>query len=83
MAPLQTPCRAGVVDDAPLWDAAALFELPDKPLSSRSAFYRGIVGQEVFAGWGGWMKGLLHQGFPCREPSELYQDPPARGAAPV
>ena len=48
-------------------------------LASRPAFQWGIVGQEIFAGWGGWTKGLLHlllhQGFSCREPVELYQDP--------
>ena len=71
----QTPCHSGSVDDAPSWDPAAPFELPSQPLASRPAFQWGIVGQEVFAGWGGWTKGLLHQGFSCRLPVELYHDP--------
>ena len=72
----QTPCRAGDAPvDAPAWDPAEVPELPSKPLRERASFSHGPVGQEVFAGWGGWTAGLRHQGFKCSDPVELYEDP--------
>ena len=45
------------------------------PLRKRLAFAYGPIGQEVYAGWAGWTKGLQYQGIPCGEPIEYYEDP--------
>ena len=45
------------------------------PLRARPAFAYGPLGQELWAGWAGWSKGLEYQGIPTREPVELYADP--------
>ena len=45
------------------------------PLRHRLAFAYGPVGQEVYAGWAGWTKGLEYQGIPCGEPLEYFEDP--------
>lgn len=39
------------------------------------AFAYGPRGQEVFAGWAGWTKGLEYQGIKCNEPIEYFEDP--------
>ena len=50
--------------------------LPDTvPLKDRPQFAKGVYVQEVFAGWGGWTQGMLHQGFRADTPIEYFEDP--------
>ena len=39
------------------------------PLRDRPQFAKGVYVQEVFAGWGGWTQGMLHQGFRANPPA--------------
>ena len=72
----QTQCKVGLpVSEAP-WDPALSPVLPDTvPLKDRPQFAKGVYVQEVFAGWGGWTSGMLHQGFRADPPIEYYEDP--------
>ena len=58
------------------WDPALSPILPNTaPLKDRPQFAKGVYVQEVFAGWGGWTSGMLHQGFRAETPIEYYEDP--------
>ena len=61
--------------DTCLQEAPQDLSSPEKPLKQRLAFAFGPRGQEVFAGWGGWTKGLEYQGIPCNQPIEYFEDP--------
>ena len=72
----QTQYKVGLPASEAPWLPALSPLLPDSVLlKDRPQFAKGIYVQEVFAGWGGWTSGMLHQGFRADPPIEYYEDP--------
>ena len=53
----------------------ALLKACARPLAYDPIFAYGIIGQEVYAGAGGWSSALRAEGFPVLEPIEYFEDP--------
>ena len=72
----QTQYKVGLPASEAPWDPALSPVLPETtPLKERPQFAKGVYVQEVFAGWGGWTQGMLHQGFRANPPVEYFEDP--------